>query len=92
MDETTFKATVKILKFHKDVSKIEVTGDTVTAHWVNDKSEAEKSFSTSLSAATQALDPASPAYAEAVARDFVTAWDAKKAERKKDKGGKDDKD
>lgn len=92
MDETTFKATVKTLKFHKDVNKIEVSGNTVTAYWVNDKNEAEKSFSTSLSPATQALDPASAAYAEAVARDFVTAWDAKKAERKKDKDKGDDKD
>lgn len=91
MDEATFKTTVKTLKFHKDVTKVEVSGSTVTTHWLNDKKE-PKSYSTSLSAATQALDPASPAYAEAVARDFVTAWDAKKAERKKDKGGKDDKD
>lgn len=88
MDLTTFKTTVKELKFHKDVTKVEVSGDTVTTHWLNEKKE-PKSYSTTLSAATRALDPASPAYAEAVARDVVTAWDAKKAERKKNKDDKD---
>ena len=92
MDEATFKATVKTLKFHKDVKKLELAGDKLTAHWTNDKGDADKDFSVTLSAATKALDASGSAFAEAAAKEFVTAWDAMKAERKKDKKDKKDKD
>lgn len=81
MDEAKFKAAVKTLKFHKDVTRIAVAGNAVEVFWKNEKN-AERSFSAPLSASTQALDSAGAPFAEAAAKDFVTLWDVKKAERK----------
>jgi hypothetical protein len=88
MDEATFQATVKSLKFHKEVSKIEVSDGTVAAHWVNDKNETEKSYSAVLSPETQGLDPNSPAFAEAAAKDFVAARAEGRAEGEREGQGR----